>query len=348
MHFDENQNSSSALAKLMISDILNSDFFTRFLCVFLAQRGLLYQHIAELLDVHRNTVRNAVQRYSEGGIDALDNQSRYRPSSPQKPFTEAILSSLRENPPSTSAEAAQRIEAVSGIPISSGRAACFMKQHGMAPRKCGQIPSKANPEQQRTFLKESLEPIIQKAKKGHVKLYFMDAAHFTWGTYLAILWCFQREFIKAPAGRQRHNVLAALDVSSQELVWESNDAYVNSHSVVNLLQKLRAQNKGRRIYLVLDNAPYQRCAYVREFALKLKINLIYLPSYSPNLNLIERLWKFIRKKALNGKYYPTFSEFISALENTLNGIHNGNFEKELKSWITFNFQLFENAQNVAA
>jgi len=113
---------------------------------------------------------------------------------------------------------------------------------------------------------------------------------------LGFLWSLTRIFIQAPAGRQRFNVLGAINAITQELVTVTNDAYINAESVCVLLDKLHNLNLGVPITLFLDNARYQHCALVIEKAISLQIELCFLPSYSPNLNLIERLWKFIKKK----------------------------------------------------
>ena len=97
------------------------------------------------------------------------------------------------------------------------------------------------------------------------------------------------------------------------------------------------------ITLVLDNARYQKCKIVEKLALSLSIELLYLPSYSPNLNLIERLWKFVKKKCLHGKYYENFSDFSSAIYECLNDAHLKH-KKELDSLLTLRFQKFNKSQ----
>jgi transposase len=105
-----------------------------------------------------------------------------------------------------------------------------------------------------------------------------------------------RLFIPAPAGRQRFNVLGALNAVSHELITVTNESYITAESVCQLLHKLAALHLEVPITLFLDNARYQRCALVQTTAASLKIELCLLPAYSPNLNLIERLWKFIKKQ----------------------------------------------------
>jgi len=100
---------------------------------------------------------------------------------------------------------------------------------------------------------------------------------------------------RAPAGRQRFNVLGALNAITHELICVVNETYINSENVCKLLHKLAALNLGVPITIVLDNARYQKCVLVTAAAASLNIELCFLPSYSPNLNLIERLWKFVKK-----------------------------------------------------
>ena len=74
---------------------------------------------------------------------------------------------------------------------------------------------------------------------------------------------------------------------------------------------------------------------------------MYLPSYSPNLNLIERLWKFIKRRALYGRYHPTFAQFQAAIQEVLDGLSTTHAEK-LKSLMTLKFQRFEDVSLMAA
>jgi len=158
--------------------------------------------------------------------------------------------------------------------------------------------------------------------------------------FLGYLWSFGRIFLPAPAGRQRFNVLGALDAISHQLVTVTNHTYINAHSVCQLLHKLRALTPDLPIVLILDNARYQKCALVWQLACALNIELLYLPAYSPNLNLIERLWKFVKKKCLYSTYYADFKTFAKAISTCLDHTHD-TYKVELDSLLTLNFQTFE-------
>ena len=174
-------------------------------------------------------------------------------------------------------------------------------------------------------------------------VFFLDSAHFVRGAFLGLVWCFCRVFLKAPSGRERFNVLGALNPITHEVIMEHNDAYITATTVCALLAKLRARYPDKPISIVLDNARYQHCRLVMARALELGIDLVFLPSYSPNLNLIERLWKFVKKECLYSKYYASFGAFKTAIYDCIAEGHLLHKEK-LESLLTLNFQTFENTQ----
>jgi len=209
----------------------------------------------------------------------------------------------------------------------------------MKPRKLGQIPAKADPEAQEEFKAEKLEPRLAEAQAGQRVVFFMDAAHFVYAPFLALVWCFTRVFVKAPSGRQRLNVLAALHATTKEILTVQNLTYVTAETVCELLRLLAGTHPALPITIVLDNARYQKCALVQELARSLGIELLYLPAYSPNLNLIERLWKWVKKQCLYGKYYPTSADFQAAIQQCLAQAHSDHLA-ELESLLTLKFQTF--------
>jgi transposase len=200
---------------------------------------------------------------------------------------------------------------------------------------------------QAAFLETKLEPLLQEARAGHDQVFFVDAAHFVMGAFLCCVWCWVRLLIRGASGRQRYSVLGAWNAVTQELVSITTDATVSAETMCALLVKIAALGLQGPITLVLDNARYQHCALVINLAKGLKIHLEFLPSYSPNLNLIERLWKFVKKQVLYGHHYATFVEFRAAIDDCLAKIPTEHREK-LQSLMTHHFQTFNPASFLAA
>jgi transposase len=201
-------------------------------------------------------------------------------------------------------------------------------------------------EQQR-FLADELRPRLDAAEAGQGHVFFVDAAHFVFGTFLCCLWSFERLFVRAASGRQRFNVLGAWDAVTRELIAVTNTTVVNTETMCQLLREIAARGLAGPITLVLDNARYQRNATVQALAVQLGITLLYLPSYSPNLNLIERLWKFIKRNELYGKYHAQFDSFRTAIQTCLSQLSTVH-RTRLTSLMTLNFQTFENVSLLSA
>ena len=113
-----------------------------------------------------------------------------------------------------------------------------------------------------------------------------------------------------------------------------------------LLQQLKQKFSDQPITIVLDNARYQRNAFVFEEAAKLGIQLLFLLAYSPNLNLIERLWKFVKAECLNSRYYETFPQFCHAIETCVTQPTDDQ-KARLKTLLTVNFQRSPRRANVS-
>ena len=309
-----------------------------------AMTGLSNTMIGELTGLHRHLVRHWIQVYQVGGFSALCQFNYGTNKSDLENHSEGILKSFTQRPPMTAKEAKSRIKELTGISRSPSQVRAFMNRHGLRYLQTGHMPAKADSEKQQQWVKEKLEPAIKEAQNGECHLLFMDAAHFILQPFICALWCVARLFIKASAGRNRINVLGTVNAITKEILTFSNTTYITAETIVAFLQQLKEHYGDVPLKIVLDNARYQHCKLVEAAAKQLNITLLFLPSYSPNLNIIERLWKFTKKKILYAKYYETPHKFHTAITGFFQTV-NQKYNADLQKLLTLKFQFFEN-QNV--
>lgn len=172
------------------------------------------------------------------------------------------------------------------------------------------------------------------------KVCFLDATHLLHAAIPSQGWIKRGKTmqLKTNSGRNRLNILGAYSPDKRDLISLEGRESCDGERVAQLLEKIRAANPGKRLLIVLDNALYNHAAPVRDAARRLRIQLLYLPAYLPNLNLIERFWKFLKRKVARNRYYTTFAEFRTAVQKVLNNI--AAYREELSSLMTERFQLF--------
>lgn len=314
----------------------------RALILILKNEKIPHHKIATIMNICENTVRTCFYAYQEGGIEKLITLNFYQPQSSLKPFETIIREYFEQTPPSTISQACVEIGKLTGIYLKNTQMRAYLKSISVQYRKVAAIPAKADIEAQKKFHDKKLQPRLNEARSGKRAVYFVDAAHFVLGSFLGYLWSFVRVFVRTPCGRQRFNVLGALNAITKKLVTITNDTYITSTEVCMLLKKL-AKSTMLPITLVLDNARYQRCTLVTNLAKELGIELLFLPAYSPNLNLIERVWKFVKKECLYSTYYENFLLFRGAIQKFLNTMHLTHRDK-LNSLLTLEFQTFTQEQ----
>ena len=135
-------------------------------------------------------------------------------------------------------------------------------------------------------------------------------------------------------------MLGALDALSLKIHKFSNESYINAEVVMKFLKELRTKYDEKAITTLLDNARYQHCECCIKLAEELNIELNFLPSYSANLNLIERYWKWVKKRCLYSKYYENVERFKDAIDECLER-KTVECKNELKSLLSWDFQTFK-------
>lgn len=167
---------------------------------------------------------------------------------------------------------------------------------------------------------------MSKATDNKLVLLFLDASHFVMGCdFLGYIYGTTRRFIKTFSGRKRYNVLGALNFVTKEVTAVTNDAYITATEVCEILRRIAEKYNGKAVHIVLDNARYQKCSVVMTLAKELNINLHFMPPYSPNLNLIERLWKHVKNR-LRSKHYDQFNAFKETIDIIVDDTDKGSKE----------------------
>jgi len=325
----------------------------RMLVICLLHNGVTRQKVAEIVGVGRATVQRSVAAFRDGGLDGLRRWDPHRPASEMAAYRALIRESFEKQPVHTVAEACERVFQVTGLRRGPSQVRKFLKDLGLKFQRVRVIPVPPKKtlaehvEAQSKFLETELKPCLDAAAAGHGHVFFVDAAHFVFGTFVCCLWSFARIYVRAASGRQRFNVLGAWNAMTHELIAVTNTTVVNTETMCELLRKIATAALTGPITLVLDNARYQHNAAVQALAKQLGITLLFLPSYSPNLNLIERLWKFIKRRSLYGRYHATFADFQAAIQETIDGLPNEHAE-QLKTLMTLRFQQFKDVSLMAA
>ena len=298
-----------------------------------------YDEIEAILGIGRGSISNCRKKYESDGLEKyLDRH--YVPYLGK--LDEAELQRLDSEVSSGIYSSAQEVQGyilqAFGIEYSLSAVRLILEKLSFVYKKTSEVPSNFDEAEQNAFL-EQLVPFLSEIGEDEA-VYFVDAVHPQHNTRSTYAWVKRGEKKAVPtnSGRRRININGAMNAHKpQEVIVVEADT-INAQATIELYEKIQAQNLDKElIYVIGDNARYYRNTELQTWLNKNpRIIQLFLPPYSPNLNLIERLWKFLRKKVINTKFYPTFEEFRRAILAFFENI-NG-YKDELQSLITFNFQ----------
>ncbi|MEK7177763.1 MAG: IS630 family transposase [Patescibacteria group bacterium] len=188
---------------------------------------------------------------------------------------------------------------------------------------------------------EVIEQIEELSRRENTILLFFDPCHLQHNVVNAKRWQPKGRNgtiqIKTNTGRKRINILGALNINNITTLTTLTEKRCNKETVTEFFAKIRQHYPENEIILILDNAPYNHAKYTTIFAEWYNIELFFLPPYSPNLNLIERLWKFTKKKLVHNTYHEKFQIFKQKTQEFFN--NQKEYQSELKEMITKKFQI---------
>jgi transposase len=307
--------------------------------LILLDMGKDYDEIVSILGIGRGTVTNCLLKFRSEGLDKyLDKH--YVPYSGK--LDDEQLKTLEADVSAgifvSSQEVKAHIEQSFGISYSLSAVRSILEKLDFVYKKTSEVPSKFNEAEQTAFLEEFI-PFLEETPETEA-VFFLDGVHPTHNTRSSYAWIKkgQEKVIPTNSGRNRLNISGAMNAHDPTDVIVHESDWVNAQATVALLEKIVAKHPLLdRIYTIGDNASYYKNAIVQEWLDRHpQVVHLFLPTYSPNLNLIERLWKFMRKKVINTSYYPTFKEFKKAILEFFDRLHL--YKNDLDSLITFKFQ----------
>ena len=306
--------------------------------VIALSKGWSASQVSEILLFDETTSRHYFERYQQGGAEALldDNYTGAEPKLNEDQLNE--LEGYLEDHLFTDAKSViAHIARQYGVHYSVSGVTDLLHRLDFSYKKPTHVPGKQDPAQQQAFIEEYA---YIKADKGeNDPVYFADATHPQHNSIPSYGWIKKgkEKELKANCGRQRLNINGAIDIETLEPVTGFYET-INAQAAFDLFRKIEARHPdAETIYIIVDNARYYRSRWLKQKLKGTKIKLIFLPPYSPNLNLIERYWKFFKKTVLNNRYYETFEEFKRACESFFR--KRKKYLPELQTLLTENFHL---------
>jgi transposase len=308
--------------------------------VILLGKGRAVSDVADALLFDPETVRTYFKRYKNGGLEALLRMNYVGSEALLDDVQLAVLDRHLQEHLHLSAESVARwVEKQGGVCYAPSGMAAVLRRLGYVYKRPKLVPGKADPDAQKAFL-EKYENLKKNSDEGDVLL-FMDATHPQHNPVIGRGWIKRQAHpIKSNTGRRRLNINGAIDIQGMSAEFRFDDT-VDAVSTIALFEQIeRAHPQAKRITIVCDNARYYRSKAVAEYLKDSRIEQLFLPPYSPNLNLIERFWKFFKRKVLYNRYHESFNAYKAACEQFFRELDS--HERQLRSLLTENFEIIGN------
>lgn len=305
--------------------------------VLLLGSGWTLEQVKEALFLDDETLSGYVKDYREGGLPSL-LRVNFKGSEPYLSVSEIeeLGKELDSKIYLTTQSVIQYCENKFHLIYTQSGMRDLLHRLGYDYKKPKLVPGNPDHEAQEIFAAQYEAFMLKKPE--NIEVLFMDAVHPQHNTMAAYGWIKRGEKreIATSSGRERLNLHGAMNAETLEVTVIESET-VDDDSTIQLLEILESKYAlAAVIFVILDNAKYHYSWKVREFLKKSRIKLVFLPSYSPNLNLIERLWKFFKKKVLYNTYYEKLEDFrqacikffrnISSYQDELAAIMDGEFE----------------------
>jgi len=308
----------------------------RIKAILLLNDGLPYERVAKILMLDDTTIRRYEKQFEKVGVDGLI-ECRYLGSRGilTKMQEIGLTTHLKNKTYQTVKEICSYVQKHYRRSYSVEGMTHLIHRLGFVYKKTKQVPGKLDLVKQEQF-KAEYEQLKQNKKKND-RIYFVDASHPQHNNMPFYGWIYKgaTKTIKTNSGRKRLNLNGALNLENMNITVLSEKT-INTEAMKRLVLELERKQPIGLIYLLVDNASYNHSYEFRDFLKSRKrVQVKYLPPYSPNLNIIERLWRFFHEKHRD-KYFEKFKEFEKAVLRFFRNIHR--YDGELKTLLTDSFQ----------
>lgn len=313
--------------------------FVKVTVLLMLHQGFTPQMIADSLGIDDSTVYRYRQGFEEFGLeDYLKAFFVAYSGQLTQDEEQQLLVEVRHRLYINSKQVAAYIKREFDIQYSLSAVVKLLRRLGFIYKKTKGVGVKADREAQKAFVQQLSGLLAQ--KEANQVIYFNDAVHPQHNTRPDFGWIYRGEDFEIPTnpGRKRVNINGALNAHEVTDVLVVESERINAQSCIELWEIQRQRHPGKTIINICDNAPYYHSNYLKDW---LKQNpwcqVIYLPPYAPNLNLIERLWKFLRKQVTSYDFYERFAEFRKAILDFFKNIKE--HKQALESLLTLKFRI---------
>lgn len=314
--------------------------YVKVTAILMLSSGMSPETVAEHLGIDKSTVYRYLQSYQNDGLEkylTTDYKGYWGLLSCIQ--ISELRQELNTNLYIDSKDVAEWIKSRWDIVYTSQGVVDLLNRIGFTYKKTAEVPCETDHVKQEQFM-ETFGKIIFETTHNQNVVYFADAVHPTHNTRSTHAWIEKGTQREQPtvSGRDRININAVLNAKNPVDVISLECDTVNALTTRQLYEKiLKANPNAKKIYIISDNARYYRSKELNEWLQKTIIEPIFLPAYSPNLNIIERLWKFLRKKVINTNFYRKKEDFRKAILTFFDNLQQ--YKKELASLLTLNFRL---------
>jgi transposase len=323
--------------------------YAKVTCILMLSKGLSADTVSQILGISVSCVYRYWKAYSNAGLSdfIVTNYQGYWGQLTSLELS-ILRTELKRNVYTDAKSVSVWIMDTFAVKYTVAGTVDLLNRIGFTYKKTKEVPCECNADKQVSFVKELFEIFTKQDKKEENSvIYYADGVHPTHNSRSTYAWIEKGMVFEQPtvSGRDRVNINGLLNAKDVTDIIAVDSERINAQSTKEMYRlALEKHPEAEKIYIISDNAKYYKNKELKEWIQGTKIIQVFLPPYSPNLNLIERLWRFLRKKVINTEFYRTKELFREAIDKFFKNI--ANHKAELETFLTLKFRLI-NSQSIS-